>query len=79
MKVREVVKELLKYPMDATIVVASDAEQSDFNVLGSIQVGYWDQHDGYGEFHEEAEIGDPDLGWEPQEISVHAICLTPEG
>lgn len=76
---KELIKELMKLPMGATVVIASDAEQNDFHLLGEVDLGYWDQHDGYGEFHEEAEVNDPDYEWEPTDISITAVCFTPEG
>jgi hypothetical protein len=66
-------------PDSATVIVASDAEQNDFHPLGHVDFGYWDEHGHYGEFHDQAEVNNPDYEWEPTSDSAFAICLTPEG
>lgn len=77
--VKEFINELMKHPMGATVVIASDPERNDFFLLGEVDAGYWDQYDGYGEFHDEADATDPEFNWEPTEDSYVAVCLTPEG
>ena len=79
MKVKDLRRLLAKQPPDAIVIVASDAEQNDFHPLGSVDFGYWDTYDGYGEFHDQVLVNDPDEDWEPTEDSGFAVCLTQEG
>lgn len=79
MKVKDLRRLLAKQPQDAVVIVASDAEQTDFHPLGEVDFGYWDTYEGYGEFNAQAVATDPDEEWEPTEESVFAVCLTPEG
>lgn len=78
MTVQELRAILRKMPANALVVLASDAEQSDMGHLAEVQLGYWDQYDGYGEFHEQDAATDTDVEWEPQESSALAVCFTPE-
>lgn len=69
---------LSKMTPTSTVIVASDAELSDIRPLGSVLFGYWDEYDGYGEFHELAAVDDPEEEWKPTDTSVFAICLVPK-
>lgn len=79
MTVREMMRALAKMPADAIVVVASNAEQDNFELAGAVELGYWDQGELFGEFHEESCADDPYFDWQPTEESATAVCITPEG
>jgi hypothetical protein len=79
MTVKELRRLLRKMPDNAVVIVASDAERSDFHPLAHVDFGYWDVYEHYGEFHEQVEANDPDYDWAPTNDSAFAVCLTPEG
>lgn len=78
MNVKQLRQRLAKMPAAAIVIVASDAEQTDFHPLGEFDLGYWDVYEGYGEFHDQASADDPEIEWVPTKESTLAVCLTPE-
>jgi hypothetical protein len=79
MIVKELLAILRRMPAHATVIVATDPEQSDFYELGIATLGYWDADDGFGEFHSQDSVNDPFEEWRPKETDPFAVCLIPEG
>jgi hypothetical protein len=78
MNVKQLRRALSKMPPDAIVIVASDAEQNDFHPLSEVDLGYWDENEGFGDFHDQASADDPEFSWAPTASTVPAVCLTPQ-
>jgi hypothetical protein len=74
----ELIKALKQLPDGAVIVQANSAEGALHYLTGPIELGWWEQSEGYGDFYDKAQAEDPEYEWEPGENSAVAICFFPE-
>lgn len=78
MTVAELKQILRRMPATATVVIATDAAYTEYQPLESVEFGYWEVNEAFGEFHTKADIDDPNYNWHPTDETALAVCLIPE-
>lgn len=72
------IMELLKYPLDAKVVMAKDGEGNGYSPLHMATNGYYFPENPWsGRFHEKGKAVGPDAGHQPTPGDVPAVCLWP--
>jgi len=67
MTVKDLIKELLKYPPELQIVIKKDVDSSGYGYIDRIKWGCFEMNDVGNDFYDEATL--------PEENQCKAICL----